>query len=145
MPDGSYGFPFDPKQTLPRRFQHAETTAPPVRIFRPCYTDGRGTNYYLIMCLGGPDGHRLFQRYTDRIVRILTIRLPQQTMHPVLVYAGLYFGFQILMFVVLELGLLGTVNPKIVVGGPAGLAAIVGTWVPKEEGKKRRDNARPES
>lgn len=57
-------------------------------------------------------------------------------MHPVLVFGGLYFVFQILAFVILELAWLGTSNLKAIIGGPFGLAAITGTWLLKQQRNK---------
>lgn len=57
-------------------------------------------------------------------------------MHPVLIYSGLYFVLQILVFVVLELTSYPILNPKVIFGGPIGFAAIIGTWLLKEQNKK---------
>jgi len=50
-------------------------------------------------------------------------------LQPVLIYGGIYFTLQILVFVFLELGWLSTFNPKILFGGPIGFAAVLGTLI----------------
>ena len=59
------------------------------------------------------------------------------TMHSVLVYGGLYFLFQMLALVLLQFGWADMPSPKALIGGPLGLAAVIGTLVLK---KRNRNN-----